>query len=112
MSPQEFNFEMDRLNAEHRGYYGSEKLKILWSHLRDVSAIKLHRFVDKAIWADRPPKIGDFVIMIGANRSPEAGRLSDDDKTRIPLADILKAKPELNDYLRLIRGGRKPVARV
>ncbi len=60
MTLQEFNEQMARLNEDYRDYYSISKMKTLWAIVGDIDASFLERKINKALWADHPPKLDWF----------------------------------------------------
>ncbi len=60
MTLQEFNDQLRRLNEVYNNYYTKDRKKTLWSLLSHLDSDFFERKVDKALWADHPPKIDWF----------------------------------------------------
>lgn len=80
MNKQEFNQQMKRMNESYRDYYSTERLKIIWSVVSEMPANRFSKAVDKAIWADFPPKLDWFQRLksdFHSYQAPAVGRSYD-----------------------------------
>lgn len=60
MKAAEFNGQMKRLNEAYKNYYSSERMKIIWATVGEITKEFFEKEVSKALWADFPPKLDWF----------------------------------------------------
>lgn len=78
MIPAEFEFEIQRLNENFKGFYSKTKTKVLANIVMDLPANFFAKCVDKILWSDRPPKIDWFHELVASYRKRQEIRSSID----------------------------------
>ncbi len=68
MTKEDFEREMVRLNEAHRNYYNKARVQALAPVIAHLEAETLRRFVDKAIWWEKPPTLESFGNLARNNR--------------------------------------------
>lgn len=69
MTLKEFNVEMRRMNEAYKSYYTPERLKAVWSIVSEMDAKTFAKKIDKALWADYPPKLDWFQTIASHQKS-------------------------------------------
>lgn len=81
MTTKEFKIQMQRMNEAYKNYYTTERLKAVWSIVADLNPKVFEKKVDKALWADYPPKIDWFQSILSSEKSKEGPPILSHDHT-------------------------------
>jgi hypothetical protein len=56
----DFNEQISKLNEAYRDYYTSNRAKVIWSVVNELPIEYFEKRIDRALWADHPPKLDWF----------------------------------------------------
>jgi len=72
MNEPVFIFEMQRLNENFKNFYTKSKIKLIQNIVSGLPEHYFSKCIEKALWADRPPKIEWFHEIVSSYRKKQS----------------------------------------